>query len=596
MYVFNRQSEFFRFPQGGIRSGEEITLKIYIKRNFFGIPKIAIEKRHDYNKEFYKSIEMNWIGAENNYDLYKGTFFISDWGNYYFSFVFDEKNRSENYELLIFNKDYSTPNWIKGGIIYHIFVDRFYRTKVLQNKDDIIVRNDWGGVPNYLPDANGEIKNNDFFGGNLEGIKEKLSYISSLGITTIYLSPIFEAHSNHKYDTSDYLSVDPMFGSEESLKNLCDEAKKHGISIILDGVFSHTGSDSIYFNKNGTYNSLGAYQSKESIYYNWYMFNKWKDDYACWWDIKILPTLNKESKSYIDFITGKNGVLNHWQKIGIKGWRLDVADELPNNFLNHLRNGVKSNNKDAYIVGEVWEDASNKFAYSKLKEYFCGNQLDSVTNYPLKNSIIDYVVNKDCTSLYETMNLIMEKYPPETVNCLMNIIGTHDTARILTVLGSSDVPSNKNEMSKANLNEEQLTEGICLLKIASLLQMTLPGVPCIYYGDEAGVEGWTDPFNRGCFPWDHENKEILDHYKFLGKFRKNNSIFSQGKYKCLIAEKGVFVFERYSDEEKIIIAVNMSQKTITLNLNNHMVEYGHLDEKNKYNVKSKAYLILSSTN
>lgn len=592
MYIFDSQSEFFRFPQGGIKTNCEITLKIYVKRNIVCSPKVLIEKRHDYDKIFYTSINMEWIAAEKNYDLYKGVISIKEYGHYYYSFIFNENNCSGLYELLIYDEYYTTPHWIKGGIIYHIFVDRFYRSKLLKKDGDIVIREDWGGVPHYLPDKKGEIKNNDFFGGNLDGIKQKLPYLSSLGVTAIYLSPIFEAYSNHKYDTGDYFSVDPMFGSEKILSDLCSEAESLGISIILDGVFSHTGTDSIYFNKNCHYNSAGAFQRKDSPYYDWYTFNKWNDDYVCWWNIKTLPAINKSSKSYIDFVTGENGVLKHWQEIGVKGWRLDVADELPNEFLNNLSAAVKSKDKESYIVGEVWEDASNKFAYNKLKEYFCGRQLDSVTNYPLRDAIINYVKNKDCKVLYETMNMIIEKYPPQTVNCLMNILGTHDTARILTVLGSSEVPLDKLEMANMNLTEEQLTEGIKLLKIASLLQMTLPGVPCIYYGDEAGVEGWSDPFNRTCFPWGNENEEILNHYKNLAKLRKSSMVFKEGKYKCLVHHKGVFVFERYNEEAQIMIAINMSSCTSTLILKENMEEYGKDNNDNVFNLSSSEYLIL----
>ncbi len=264
----------------------------------------------------------------------------------------------------------------------------------LMKNDDIDIRNDWGGTPRYLPDEKGEIKNNDFFGGNLDGIKKKLPYIKDLGVTAIYVSPVFEAHSNHKYDTGDYLNIDPMFGNEESLKKLCAEASNFGINVILDGVFSHTGSDSIYFNKMGRYKSIGAYQSKSSPYYGWYMFNSWNEDYVCWWNIKTLPAVNKENKHYIAFITGENGVLNNWQDCGVKGWRLDVADELPDSFLKSLRKCVKEKDKNAYIVVEVWVDASDKFSYGYLKQYFLGKQLDSVTNYPLRNAIINFIQTK----------------------------------------------------------------------------------------------------------------------------------------------------------------------------------------------------------
>lgn len=598
MVIFDSQSEFFRYPQGAVKENDKITLNIYIKRDFICIPQVIIEKRFDFKKEFYKSENFKWIGTYKNYDLYSAQFYIEEIGNYYYSFQFNKSNNINPYstihELLIFKNDYHTPDWIKGGIIYHIFVDRFYKTKINEKKDNIIIRNDWGGIPNYKPDENGEILNNDFFGGNIEGIILKLPYLNSLGVTSIYLSPIFEAHSNHKYDIGDYLNIDPMFGTENTLKMLCMKADEYGMSVILDGVFSHTGADSVYFNKYNNYNSIGAYQSKSSPYFEWYTFKNWNDDYSCWWNIKILPEINKLNNSYIDFITGKDGVLKHWIKSGIKGYRLDVADELPNEFLEKLRDSVKSENIDAIIIGEVWEDASNKFSYDKLKQYFCGNQLDSVTNYPLRTAIIDYLKYKDCNALYETMNLIMEKYPSQSVNCLMNILSTHDTVRILTELGSSTVLYNKDDMATSKLSKDELSSGIKLLKIGALLQMTLPGVPCIYYGDEVGMEGWKDPFNRMCFPWGNENIEALSHYKFLSEFRKRFSLFIDGNYKCIVHDEGVFAFERYNENKKIVIAINLSKITITLNFHQTMKEYGTNKIKNKFNVKNDSYIILCS--
>lgn len=591
MFKFDNQSEFYRYPQGGIEANQSVELKIYIKKSFIGTPIIQIEKRYDYNNQFYKTVPMEWIGTDKTYNLYKAVFSIKEYGQYYYKFILDENNVSQQYELLIYKENYKTPEWIKGGIIYHIFVDRFYRTKMLKKYGDVKIRNDWGGTPNYLPEKDGVIKNNDFFGGNLNGIKEKLPYLSSLGVTALYLSPIFDAYSNHKYDTGDYFSIDPMFGDENSFIKLCKKAESYGINIILDGVFSHTGVDSVYFNKYKHYNSIGAYQSKDSLYYDWYLFNNWNDDYASWWGIKTLPTINKNSKSYINFIAGENGVLKYWQKRGVKGWRLDVADELPNEFIENLNIATKEQNNEIFIVGEVWEDASNKFSYGKLKEYFCGNQLDSVTNYPLKNAIIHYVKHNDCNLLYKTMNLIVEKYPPQTVNCLMNILGTHDTARILTVLGSSDTPATKQEKAIYKLNQENLEKGIQLLKIASLLQFTLPGVPCIYYGDEAGVEGFEDPFNRACYPWGNENEELLNHYKLLSELRKNK-LFIDGKYECIIHHEGTFVFKRYNTEQKVIVAVNLSDEIITLKLKENMKEFFSNKINNTFELNSNTYLVL----
>jgi glycosidase len=588
MYIFNSQSEFFRHPQGGIKSNETITFKILVNRKSTG-PELLIEKRHDYDRTFYDKIKMDWISCEKNYDIYRAKTSIEEYGHYYYSFIFDD-DKSPDYELIVYDEDYVTPDWPKGGIIYHIFVDRFFR-RIIRAKKGAIIRK-WGETPYYLPDEKGQVLNNDFFGGNLDGIEEKLPYIASLGVNIIYLSPIFEAYSNHKYDTGDYHKIDPMFGSEASLIKLIRKAKKYGISIILDGVFSHTGDDSIYFNKYGRYDSTGAFQSMDSPYYQWYTFNKWNDDYLSWWGIKTLPEVNENNTSYTDFITGKKGVLRHWQKTGIRGWRLDVADELPDEFIEKIRKSVKSYDKDALIVGEVWEDASNKYSYDKLKKYLCGRQLDSVTNYPLRKGIIEYVKNKDCTLLYDTMNKIMETYPPPAINCLMNILGTHDTERILTLLGSETIPSSKNEMAESRLSEPELKRGIKLLKIAVLLQMTLPGIPFIYYGDEAGMEGWRDPFNRRCYPWGKENKEILDFYFFITNLRKANKVFAEGKYRCLIHDKEVFVYERFDENERIIMGVNLSQNEISLKLKEDMIEYTNTKKGSIFNIEKEGFLVL----
>ncbi|SHJ05544.1 glycoside hydrolase family 13 protein [Parasporobacterium paucivorans] len=546
MYKFESRSELFRHPQGALRENESICLRIHVRRDWPKAPSLLIEKRSDYTTSFYRKLDTEWVGACREYDIFQSTFSIDKSGHYYFSFLFDESNRSPSYGIFVYDFDFHTPLWTQGGIIYHVFVDRFFRSALLHKEGDILLRDSWGGYPRVLPDEKGDINNNEFFGGNLDGIRQKLPFFSTLGITILYLSPVFEAYSSHKYDTGDYFSIDPLFGTKDSLHSLCEEAANMGIRIILDGVFSHTGSDSIYFNRYGHYDSLGAYQSQDSPYFDWYTFNHWNDDYRCWWGIKTLPELNKSNQSYVDFITGTEGVVRYWQEAGISGWRLDVADELPNDFLERIRTASKESNPESLIIGEVWEDASEKFSYGRLKEYFCGKQLDSVTNYPLRTAIIDYLETRDCGSLYETMGFITEKYPAEVVNCLMNILGTHDTPRILTVL----------------------KKNIPLLKIAILLQMTLPGIPCIYYGDEAGLEGEKDPMNRACYPWGEENMEILSYYRHLADLRKKSPLFKGGAYRCLFHEKGLFVFERYHADERIVIGINMGTEGVILRTRN----------------------------
>ena len=308
----------------------------------------------------------------------------------------------------------------------------------------------------------------------MEGIIQKLDYLQSLGITCIYLNPIFEAHSNHRYDTADYTKVDPLLGSKEDFKRLCKEANKRGIHIMLDGVFNHTGSDSIYFNRKGRYQTLGAYQSQESPYYDWYQFYQWPEQYACWWNFETLPNVNETNETYNAYINGTDGVIQTWLKAGADGWRLDVADELPDLFLDDITKAAKQVKPTSMILGEVWEDASNKMAYGQRRRYLLGKQLDSVMNYPFREAIIGFLTGKNPAEMMELIMTVLEHYPPSAIHLLMNHIGTHDTERILTVLGGEPLNGRDREwQSRTKLSQEQRSRGLSLLKLASLMQYTL---------------------------------------------------------------------------------------------------------------------------
>ena len=466
------------------------------------------------------------------------------------------------FSLTVCSKNYQTPEWFKGGVMYQIFPDRFYKDGTMPDIKGRIARQDWGGIPTYRPNQHGKVLNNDFFGGNFKGVMKKLPYLEKLGVTVIYFNPVFEAASNHRYDTSDYMKIDPLLGTEEDFKNLVEVAKNKGIRVILDGVFNHTGDNSVYFNKYGNYPSLGAYQSKESPYYSWYSFQEYPDKYASWWGIDILPEVNEESEDYQNFIFGEKGVLKKWLSFGIGGYRLDVADELPDFFLKNLRKSVKESNSEAVIIGEVWEDASDKIAYSKRREYLQGYELDSVMNYPLKEAIISYIKTENSSILLQTLRTLIDHYPKQTVDCLMNILGTHDTARILTVLGGIYC-QNKDEMASksAYLSEKAKETAIEKLKLAAILQYTLPGVPCVYYGDENGAEGHIDPFCRQCFDWDHLNQALISFYQSLGAMRKRfYKIFKDGDFKTLFVEDGLIFYKRKKAKDEIYIYVNNSGK------------------------------------
>lgn len=486
-----------------------------------------------------------------------------------------------SWQITVYDKQYRTPDWMKGGVMYQIFPDRFYKAGDLPIAQGKILRDDWGGLPNYRPNEFGKVLNNDFFGGNLAGITEKLDYLHDLGVTVIYLNPIFEAYSNHRYDTGDYLKIDPLLGETKDLDNLVSEAKARGIHIVLDGVFNHTGSDSRYFNRYNHYDSVGAYQSPYSPYFDWYTFHSYPDSYDSWWGIETLPAVNETSPSYQEFIFGENGVLKTWLKHGIGGYRLDVADELPDFFLEKLRKAVKDCNSEAVIIGEVWEDASNKIAYSKRRKYLQGHELDSVMNYPLKDAIISYVLSGNTKQLRETIDLLIDHYPKQTLDVLMNILGTHDTSRILTVL-SRKTCSNKDEMAVTFLTEREKASAKMKLMMAAVLQFTLPGIPCIFYGDENGMEGFIDPFCRRCYDWTKSDNELIAFYKQLGKIRQNNMVFRDGEYKEIFGDNSCLVYSRQNGtDDSIYVYVNNSSDVYTMKFDGTYVDL--LSEKKASN-------------
>lgn len=475
------------------------------------------------------------------------------------------------FQLTVYYEHYTTPDFLKGGVMYQIFPDRFCKSgRVHENvPQDRILREDWGGTPLYRPDAQGHVWNNDYFGGDLEGIIQKLPYLETLGVTCIYLNPIFEAHENHRYNTANYRRVDPLLGTNEDFAHLCCEAARHGISVILDGVFSHTGADSIYFNKFGRYPQNGAYNTPESPYYKWYSFQKYPDTYEAWWGIDTLPNVHENDPSYTDYICGRGGVLEYWLSQGAAGFRLDVADELPNEFLVHLHDCVKDYDSEKVIIGEVWEDASNKEAYGEKRRYLLGNQLDSVMNYPFRTAIMCYLGGCRPEEFRERIMAILENYPKPSVDVLMNFVSTHDIDRAITVLGGE--PANgrsKDWMAERRLSPEEYARGKAKLKCAMALQFFLPGVPSIYYGDEAGLDGYGDPFNRRCYPWGHEDTELIEYTRTLSKLRGLSEVFVDGKMRFLRLEQDYLVFTRYREHSHtaMILAVNRADHAVQMDL------------------------------
>lgn len=480
------------------------------------------------------------------------------------------------WQLTVCQKNFDTPDKFKGGIMYQIFPDRFCASgqehPVPHGRE---LHTTWGELPKYLPDPDGEYRPNDFFGGDLKGIASRLDYLKGLGVTTIYLNPIFEAHSNHRYNTADYRTIDPLLGTQQDFADLCAAARQRGISIILDGVFSHTGSDSIYFNREGRYPNLGAWQSTDSPYFSWFNFTNFPEGYDSWWGFKTLPEVKETDPAYLEFICGEGGVLHKWMELGADGWRLDVADELPDGFLDRLRRSVKGKDPEALVLGEVWEDASCKEAYGQRRRYLQGQQLDSVMNYPFRDAILDFAADGNSRRFLLRVMEVLDHYPKCVCDVLMNFLSTHDVERAITRMAGE--PANGRDRAwqgqNLTLSEQQYREGTDLLRMAALLQYTLPGVPCLYYGDEAGMCGYRDPFNRGCYPWGSEDAALVEFFRELGQFRSRQGLFAKAEFIPLRGGE-CCRYLRVQDGHAVLVAVNAAQTECTVSLPNGFVPEG----------------------
>lgn len=602
---FNSRKIECKSPYGAVKCGEKLSLHFPIA-SWVSVDKMYVFIRLG---DVSTPVEMHFEKSENGFSVYTADYVFDAVGIYYYRFEMRNRDgvwyygRGENgesvcgenlpeWQLTVYKSTYKTPDFAKGNIIYHIFVDRFNRADGVKTKRKYRLHESFSESPEVVS-ADGKYYADDFFGGNFNGIREKLDYLEELGVGIIYLSPIFKAYSNHRYDTGDYLKVDELLGTEDDFKRLLDAAHEKGMKIILDGVFNHSGADSLYFNKFGTYDSLGAYQSKSSPYYDWYYFKKFPDEYACWWGCDNVPDLNKSNKDYRALVFGKNGVVEKWQKLGADGWRLDVVDELPIDFVNLLIKKIKSVNKDALVIGEVWEDASTKVSYGELRPYLLGDQLDGTMNYPFMNAIIAYVRDGDEKFFKDTVQSILENYPKETVYCLMNSLGTHDTVRIINAL--SDVRAHgwsKTHKLGYKLPDSEYEKAKKKLYLASVLQFTLPGIPSIFYGDEAGLQGFDDPINRRPYPWGSEDKEILDHYRKLGRIRRENRAVFSGGFN-MRDENGLVAYERASGDDEILIAVNAGADDKTLIINKEYTSlYNNKEYKDVADVPAGAFVIL----
>ncbi len=610
---FDSRNQLYKSIYGAVASGKNLRLRLLLHKDalvdsaFLRVKKDGEENFTEYKLDKAENFE-DYIAYQTEISFSVGLYwynfrYTSSYGEFFVTKtetgVGTVNNEGKNWQLTIYDSNFKTPDWLKGGIIYQIFPDRFYNSKTPKECPfaDRYFQNDWDALPTYKKESGLNFLGNDYFGGDLKGIKHKLPYLKKLGVSAIYLNPIFEAHSNHRYNTADYLKIDPVLGNEKDLRDLCKSAKKHGINIILDGVFSHTGDDSVYFNKKERYSTTGAYQSRDSKYFNWFKFIDHPNDYHSWWGIETLPETNEDEPSFNEFINGEHGVIKYWLKKGIKGWRLDVADELPDCFLDNIRSAMKTEDPDSFLLGEVWEDASNKISHGGRRRFLLGKQLDSVMNYPFYESIIGFLKGDNGDKLLETVLSLTENYPPQTVSLLMNHIGTHDTPRILTrLLPSFKEIKDREWQVKQTPSQSEREKALRFLKLAAVLQYTLPGVPSLFYGDEAEIFGYSDPFCRKTYPWNNQNKDLLSFYIKLGKIRRNNKCFATGEFIPLCAKLGYIAYIRKSENSEILVAVNRwcDDEFIDLpeGFKNCKVLYGEKPKENKIRIKKEDFVIL----
>ncbi len=580
-FVFDPRCTLCKYPYGAVPCGTPVTLHVR-PEGWEGFVRCTLLLRQEFSgqdREWELPAE-GWDGERQRFSL---TFPAPETPELcWYAFRFTRADGSVRYldasgwcsepqhrwQMTVYDAASPTPGWFGEGLTYQIFPDRFRRSHLPDMAKmpwSRRLHENWDDIPDYLPDESGEYCR-DFFGGDLAGIREKLPYLRELGVETLYLCPIFEASSNHRYNTGDYRRIDPMLGTEEDFRALCAEAHALGIRVILDGVFNHNGKDSRYFNADGRYGTVGAAQSQDSPYYPWFHFHPWPTDYDAWWGIRDLPAVNESAPSYRDFIfEGEDSVIRHWLRAGADGWRLDVADELPDDFIAGIRQAMDETKPGCLLLGEVWEDGSNKIAYSQRRKYLLGGETHCLMNYPFRTAALCYLRGGDAADFRESMETIRENYPAPAFQSAMNFLGTHDTPRGLSLLGEGQTPADKAERATYRLSPEEERLGKERWKLASALLYAFPGSPMLFYGDEAGLQGLEDPFCRGGYPWGREDEDLLAWFRLLGRLRKRPSL-RRGDLTWLHAQGPLLAFRRQAEDETTAAAFNAGDAEAALTL------------------------------
>ena len=572
--IFDPRDGRCKAPYGAVSAGTRVRLTLRPLRTMaFSWGEVTLRYEFDGNRT--ETVPMpwtdtDWVRDEFSCEIDTGGYVGLVWYSFRLTGHGGRCVELGEYQLTVYDGSDRVPDWFGQGMCYQILPDRFCRTEIPDPTGMVgnrWVHQDWEEEPavgTMGKTWNGnDICNRDFFGGNLKGVEEKLPYLASLGVETIYFCPIFEASENHRYGTADYSRIDPMLGTNEDFSRLCEKAHSMGIRILLDGVFNHTGWVSRYFNGDGFYtDSVGACQSEDSPYRSWFQFRHWPDDYESWWGIYSLPAVEEHDPSYRNFIFGdRDSVVRTWLRRGADGWRLDVADELPDDFVQGVHDAIRAEKPDAAIIGEVWEDGTTKIAYGVRRRHLLGNHLDGLMNYPFRNALIGYLLGGDASAFRDAMEGLRENYPPFAFHCAMNSLGTHDTLRILTYLGTGTQRQewSKDQRGHYRMTWEERQRGTALLRLGAAVLFAFPGAPTVYYGDEAGMEGYEDPFNRRTFPWGKEDQGLVDWFRKLGLQRKQNAPLRRGELCWGTCEGSLLSFARRGEQGSAGVAVNRGE-------------------------------------
>ncbi|MBN8503309.1 MAG: hypothetical protein J0L58_02460 [Burkholderiales bacterium] len=491
-----------------------------------------------------------------------------------------DASRVRRFRQTIHLPQLQVPEWSADVVYYYIFPERFRNGDRRNDPDPRRQRYQDQGIERHTrwiadphkPGLSGDgLYNNDFFGGDLAGIIEKLDEIKALGANTLYLTPIFQAASNHKYDAGDFHRIDPAFGRNADYERLTREAAKRGLRVIPDTSLNHVGSDSPYFDRFGNFGGLkaskpgafaGGKPNPASPYFDWFLFDtrqaKPDDQYQGWVGVKDLPELNKNSPSWRTFAyRDRDSVTRRWLRAGSSGWRMDVAPWVPDDFWREWRAAVKEEKPDALTLAETWFDAS---------KFLLGDQFDGTMNYIFRNAVLDYAAGGSARQIYPNLELLREAYPLPALLASMNLLSTHDAPRALHRFGIEHNPH-----THPGVDAKQLQEAKQRLLLALLFQVGFPGAPTVYYGDEVGVGGGDDPFNRATYPWaDQGGKpdlQLRERFRQLLALRNQHEVLRRGSLSApLLLSDALIGFERVYERRRALVLLNNQRETLPAEL------------------------------